>query len=82
MLSGCFDIPETEREPDPTGCCYMFIEAQRRGTDSEGYGPLVDWRAKDEYHPEDGWYVGCDLLKINYCPWCGSPVPEKPARFS
>ena len=45
-------------------CCPDMKAAQERGTDNEGYGPLV-------YIATDGVaLMGCDLKPIKFCPWC------------
>ena len=49
-------------------CCTEFEVAMGRGTDSDGYGPHIDYRG--------GWFLGNNLAPINFCPWCGKPVPK------
>jgi hypothetical protein len=51
------------------GCCTDFKNAQRSGTDNEGYGRLLD-----DYNGE--WRMGSGLSNISYCPWCGTQVSE------
>jgi len=44
--------------------CKEWDNASERGTDHEGYGPAITGNT-------DGFYVGCDVPPIRFCPWCG-----------
>jgi hypothetical protein len=48
-------------------CCQSFSDAQKDGTDNEGYGPLI-WKIDDEYQ------IGFCLPDMKFCPWCGRKI--------
>jgi len=49
-------------------CCATFAKATEDGTDSEG------WQALLYIDEEEGISMGCELPRINFCPWCGVKV--------
>lgn len=61
-------------------CCSWMAKAQERGTDNEGYGPLVEWDDDTIEGEGDlpGFHTGCELPRIAFCPWCGTPVRHQP----
>lgn len=52
-------------------CCENFKQAGQSGTDNEGYGPLL------REAPDGAYEIGCDLLSIRFCPWCGADKRKK-----
>jgi hypothetical protein len=55
-------------------CCSAWANAQRSGTDNEGYGSLLNF-----YSGDQDPHMGCDLPTVEFCPWCGAKKPpEKP----
>lgn len=57
-------------------CCDGFRTALHRGTDNEGYGPLI----YDISRPDDPvkWMIGSGpVARPAFCPWCGSGLSAK-----
>lgn len=48
-------------------CCGDFDRAQKIGTDSEGYGRLIQVY-------QGMVMMGCDMPEIRFCPWCAAPI--------
>lgn len=43
-------------------CCDDWLNANKSGTDNEGYEALVSGRR-----------IGYELPPVKFCPWCGAP---------
>jgi len=51
-------------------CCPDWQSAMNKGTDNEGYGPLI------YYVVATGHYrMGQSLKPVKFCPWCGEEKP-------
>jgi len=74
-------------KPEKLRCCNAMTRAQEEGTDSEGFGPLVNWSGewvrkiwnhRSDCSCEDtipaGWEMGHTLPPIRFCPWCGTKI--------
>lgn len=62
---------------DEYKCCEDWEDAQKPGTDHEGYGCLLLRYLGD-------WVMGAAMEPIQFCPWCGEkkspsrdPLPVK-----
>ena len=53
-------------------CCELWAKAQEGGTDSEGYGSLVNHSSFDDSQTDRNAYMGL-LPPVSFCPWCGTP---------
>ena len=62
-----------EREKTMPHKCGNFEKAKEEGTDNEGYIPLV-------YENNYQWYMGSDMPRITYCPWCGEKTNTKEGK--
>lgn len=51
-------------------CCINFEKARKKGSDSDGLGKLIS------RHENDKYFIGLDLVAIQYCPWCGYEIEE------
>ena len=49
---------------DKKNCCPNFQHSKHLGTDSTAEGPVILGDKKN------GYFLGNDLPKINFCPWC------------
>ena len=47
-------------------CCDNWHEAQKSGTDNEGYSSAIS-------ELDDAFVIGAIPAAVKFCPWCGSP---------
>lgn len=63
-------------KPIMQNCCDAFRRALERGTDNEGYEPLV-YRDVRDGAIKIGHY---DLKPMRFCPWCGETIQQNEPR--